>query len=83
MTTVLPPGYFIRKELKARGWTQGDLATIMDRPLQCVNEIVAGKKKITAKTAVGLAAAFGTSAELWMGLENAYRLAKCEERKDQ
>jgi HTH-type transcriptional regulator/antitoxin HigA len=41
---VFPPGEFIREELDARGWTQGDLAQIMDRPLRLINELVAGKR---------------------------------------
>jgi HTH-type transcriptional regulator/antitoxin HigA len=40
-----------------------------------VNQIIKGRKEITPETARGLAAAFGTSAELWLNLENAFRLA--------
>jgi HTH-type transcriptional regulator / antitoxin HigA len=70
------PGEFIRDELNARGWTQGDLAQIMGRPLQFVNELAAGKKQITPETAVGLAKAFGDEDALyWMNLDCAYRLA--------
>jgi addiction module HigA family antidote len=70
---VFPPGEYIRDELEARGWTQVDLAFIIGRPLQTVNEIVAGRKAITPETARGLAEAFGTSAEVWMNLESVYR----------
>ena len=73
---VFPPGEFIREELEARGWTQGDLAQIMGRPLRLVNELVAGKKQITPETARGLAKAFGDDDPLyWMNLDSAYRLA--------
>jgi HTH-type transcriptional regulator / antitoxin HigA len=73
---VFPPGEFIRDELTARGWTQGDLAEIMDRPLQLVNELIAGKKQITPETAMGLAKAFGDDDALyWMNLDSVYRLA--------
>jgi HTH-type transcriptional regulator/antitoxin HigA len=71
---VFPPGDFIAEELEARGWTQGDLARVLDRPLQAVNAIIRGKKAITPETAVGLGAAFGTSAEIWLNMENSYRL---------
>jgi addiction module HigA family antidote len=67
---VFPPGDFIRKELEARHWTQSDLAAVLGRPLPAVNEIINGKKRITAETAKALALAFGTSAELWLNLEN-------------
>jgi HTH-type transcriptional regulator/antitoxin HigA len=72
---VFPPGEFLRDELEARGWTQIDIADIMGRPVQMVNEIVAGKKAITPETAKALGAALGTSAELWMNLETTYQLS--------
>jgi len=76
---VFPPGDFIREELEARGWTQGDLAQIMDRPLRLVNELIAGKKQITPETARGLAKAFGDDDPLyWMNLDSAYRLAQTD-----
>jgi HTH-type transcriptional regulator/antitoxin HigA len=74
---VFAPGEFIRDELEARGWTQGDLAQIMGRPLRLVNELVAGKKQITPDTARGLAKAFGDDDALyWMNLDSAYRLSQ-------
>ena len=80
---VFPPGEFIRDELDARGWTQGDLAQIMGRPVQAVNEIVAGKKQITPDTALGLAKAFGDDDALyWMNLENMYRLTQAKPADD-
>jgi HTH-type transcriptional regulator/antitoxin HigA len=76
---VFPPGDFIRDELDARGWTQGDLAQIMGRPTQLVNEIVAGKKQVTPETAIGLAKAFGDDDALyWLNLESAYRLSQAK-----
>ncbi len=69
-----PPGETIRRELEARGWTQKELAEIMDRPEQAISEIIAGKKEITSDTAIELAQAFGTSAEFWSNLEANYRL---------
>jgi addiction module HigA family antidote len=71
---AFPPGDHIREEIEFRGWTQGDLASIMGRPLQVVNQIINGKKAITARTAYELEAALGPSAETWMNLETGYRL---------
>jgi len=71
---VALPGRIIKRELDARGWTQKDLAEIMGRPPQAVSEIVRGRKQITPETALQLAAAFGTSPELWINLETNYRL---------
>jgi HTH-type transcriptional regulator/antitoxin HigA len=76
---VFPPGEFVREELEARGWTQGDLAQIMGRPVRLVSELITGKKQITPETARGLAQAFGDNDPLyWMNLDSAYRLAKSE-----
>lgn len=76
---VFPPGEFLRDELEARGWTQADLAKVLGRPLQTVNEILAGRKTITPETAQGLGAALGTSAQFWLNLESAYRLSKARQ----
>jgi HTH-type transcriptional regulator/antitoxin HigA len=79
---VAPPGRIIRRELEARGWTQKDLAHIMDRPEQTISQIVNGKKRITPETALQLAAAFGTSAELWLNLEASYQLHQAREEEE-
>ncbi len=71
---VLPPGETIRAELQARNWTQRFFARRIGRPTQAVNEIIRGRRQITAETALALGEVFGTSAELWMGLEGRYRL---------
>ena len=76
------PGEYIREELEARGWSQLDLAEILGRPPQAVNEIIAGKRAIMPDTARALGDALGTSAQLWMNLETAYQLAKLSVRDD-
>jgi HTH-type transcriptional regulator/antitoxin HigA len=77
------PGRILLRELEARGWSQRDLAAIMGRPYQAINQIVRGAKRITPETARELAQAFGTSPELWMNLEVNYRLqlAKQEQKE--
>lgn len=72
------PGERIREELKARGWTQSDLASILGRPFPTINEIIAGKKAITAETAIQLGIAFQNDPGMWMQLESAYRLAQAQ-----
>jgi addiction module HigA family antidote len=73
---TIPPGDVLAEELEARGLTQSRLARLMHRPLQAINEIVRGRKRITGATALGLADALGTSAELWIRLEADYELNK-------
>ena len=36
---VIGPGYRIQAELDERGWTQKDLAEVLGRPIQAVNEM--------------------------------------------
>jgi HTH-type transcriptional regulator/antitoxin HigA len=68
------PGWRISKELDERGWSQRDLAEVIGRPLQAVNEILNGSKRITPDTAVQLGHAFQTGAEFWANLEALYRV---------
>lgn len=75
---VFPPGEIIRQELDARGWTQRDLADVMERPFQMVNEIISAKKRVTEETAKELEAALGIEAEFWMRTEAMYRLHHAE-----
>ena len=56
------------------GIPQNKLATAIGVPPRRINEIVHGKRGITADTAVRLAKYFGTSAELWMNLQSHYEL---------
>ena len=69
------PGDNIREELEVRGWTQRDLAAIIDRPANVVNDIIKGRRSITLETANLLGRAFGTSAEYWVNMQNAYDYA--------
>ena len=70
-----PPGEILAMELDARHWSQRQFAAIIDKPVQAVNEILHAKKQITPETALRIAAALGTSPELWINLEADYRLS--------
>src|SRR3954451_24257331 len=76
---AFPPGEYLRDELQARGLTQSKFALIIGRPLQLVSEIINGRKRITETTALEIAAALGTSARVWLNLENNYRLWKAKD----
>jgi HTH-type transcriptional regulator/antitoxin HigA len=71
---AIHPGEILEEELEARGMTQKALAAAMRRPPQVVNEIVRGKKGITAETALELERVLGSSARLWMNLQTTYAL---------
>ena len=63
-----------------RGLSQNALARALNAPPRRINEIVLEKRGITADTALRLARYFGTSAEMWAGLQSDYdlRLARLE-----
>lgn len=79
---LVTPGRILSRELEARGWTQKDLAEIIKRPPQAINEIIQGTKQITPDTALELSEAFGTSPEFWNNLEANYRLNLAKKRKN-
>jgi HTH-type transcriptional regulator/antitoxin HigA len=72
----IPVGELLGRELEASGWTQADFASVLGRPTQFVSEIVTGKKEITRESAAQIAAALGTTPELWLQLQDQYLLAE-------
>lgn len=76
---AVPPGVFIQEELEARGWSQTDLAYILGTQPQAVNQIISGKRGISAEMAKALGEAFGTSADLFANMQNAYDLARASD----
>ena len=74
---AIAPGEYLAEEIGARGITQKELARRMARPKNAINEIVNGKKAITAETALQLEAAMPEiPARFWLNLETDYRLTK-------
>ena len=69
------PGEILMEDfIKGFGITQNKLAVAIGVPPRRINEIVHGKRGITADTAVRLAKYFGNSAEFWMNLQSHYEL---------
>ena len=69
------PGDVLLKEfLEPMALSQNALARATDVPPRRINEIVLGKRGISADTALRLAAAFGTSERFWLGLQADYDL---------
>ncbi len=73
--SVPPPGFFIREELEARGWSQRDLAFILGVPEQSVTMLVGGKRGISADMARALGDAFDVPADFFANLQKAYELS--------
>ena len=71
----LHPGEVLLEEfIRPLGLSQHQLALSMRVSPQKINDIVRGKRGITADTALRLSIALGTSAEFWMGLQSDYDL---------
>ena len=69
------PGEVLLEEfLKPMNLSQNHLAMEIRVPARRINEIVLGKRRITADTALRLAKYFGTSAKFWLGLQMDYDL---------
>jgi addiction module HigA family antidote len=69
------PGEVLRAEcLEPFGLSQYRLAKEMRVPPRRINEIVLGKRGITADTALRLARFFGTSERFWLNLQVRYDL---------
>ena len=71
------PGEVLLEEfLKPMDLSQNAIARALGVPPRRINEIVLGKRGITADTAIRLAKHFGTSEQFWMGLQADYDLEK-------
>jgi addiction module HigA family antidote len=70
--------------MKPRGLSQNALARALNVPPRRINEIVLEKRGISADTALRLARYFGTSAEMWAGLQADYdlRLVRYQKQKE-
>ncbi|EMR00583.1 HigA family addiction module antitoxin [Paeniglutamicibacter gangotriensis] len=69
------PGEILMEDfIEGFGITQNKLAVSIEVPPRRINEIVHGKRGITANTAILLARYFGTSEEFWMNLQSNYEL---------
>ena len=74
---AIPPGEYLAEEIEARDMTQTKLAKRMGRPLNAINEIINGKKSITATTALQLESAMPEiPARFWLNLEADYQLTR-------
>ena len=69
------PGEILSEEfLKPMGLSQNRLALALGVPARRINEIVLGKRGISADTALRLSAYFGNSADFWLGIQMDYDL---------
>jgi addiction module HigA family antidote len=68
------PGAVLADELEEIGLSAKRLADVIDVPSNRLYQILAGKRNVTADTALRLGQYFGMSAVFWMNLQSAYEL---------
>ncbi|ATG54220.1 addiction module antidote protein, HigA family [Brachybacterium ginsengisoli] len=75
------PGEVLMEDfIEGFGITQNKLAVSIGVPPRRINEIVHGKRGITADTALRLGKLFGTTAQFWLNLQTLYDLDLAEDR---
>jgi antitoxin HigA-1 len=74
LNPVHPGEVLLEEFLKPMGLSQNRLSLEVGVHPRRINEIVLGKRRITADTALRLARYFGISPQFWMGLQNDYDL---------
>ena len=74
LAPIHPGEVLLEDFLKPFGLTQYRLAKNLSVPARRINEIVLGKRAITADTALRLARFFGTSERFWLNLQTTYDL---------
>lgn len=74
LPNIHPGEVLLEEYLTPMGISQNALARAAGVPPRRINEIVLGKRGVTADTAVRLAAALGTSERFWLGLQADYDL---------
>lgn len=72
---IAHPGAYIKEEMDERGWSQRDLAFILDCSEQAINPILTGKRNISPDMARALGSAFDVPAEFFANLQQMYDLA--------
>ena len=73
------PGKFLADELEALNITPTQLAATLKVPPNRIYQLLAGKRALTADTALRLSQWLGTSAEMWLNLQKLYELRLAEQ----
>lgn len=78
------PGEILQQEfLEPMGLSQNKLSQALHIPARRVNEIVLGKRSITADTALRLSRYFKNSPQFWLGLQMDYDLDTTEDKMEE
>jgi antitoxin HigA-1 len=79
LSPIHPGEVLLEEFIKPMNLSQNRLAIDIGVDARRINEIVLGKRSITADTALRLARFFGNSPQFWMGLQTQYDLDVAED----
>ena len=82
LKNVHPGEVLLEEFLKEFDISQNRLGREIGMPPRAINEIVHGKRSITANSALRLAKFFGTSPEFWLNLQTSYDLKEAVKKLD-
>ena len=77
---TIHPGEILSEELAVLGITQTQLAHSINVPVNRISKIIAGKRSVTADTALRLGKWFGTGPTFWLNLQQTYDINLTESR---
>ena len=80
LSPIHPGEVLLEEFIKPMNLSQNRLAIDIGVDARRINEIVLGKRSITADTALRLSRFFGNSARFWLGLQTQYDLDVAEDR---
>ena len=78
--TPIHPGEVLADELEEIGLSAKRLAGVLNVPPNRLYQLLAGKRNVTADTALRLSQYFGMSADFWMHLQSAYELDQARQQ---
>ena len=81
--SAIHPGEILADELTELGVTPTELSRQISVPPNRVTQIIHGRRGVTGDTALRLGHWFGTSAQFWLNLQNAYDIRVAEQRAGQ
>ena len=81
--SAIHPGEILADGLTDLGVTPTELSRQISVPPNRVTQIIHGRRGVTGDTALRLGHWFGTSAQFWLNLQNAYDIRVAEQRAGQ
>ena len=78
--TPIHPGTILGDELDEIGISAAELARQLKIPTNRITQIIAGRRNVTADTALRLGKWFGTSAVFWLNLQKSYELRLAQKK---